>query len=760
VADTRTTPRTRSSRPTRESAIWGQAFAERLLQDLRFGWRVLARSPGSTAIAILTLALGVGANTALFSVIKGVLIEPLPFPDPGRLLAVYEKRPQFEQASISYPNFLDWQTSNHAFAAMASYRRAGFILTGRGEGERVGGEMISADLLPMLGVKPVLGHTFTAADDRLGAAPVALISAGFWHRKLGSAPNALGQSLILNGKAHTIVGVVPASFHLALMNFLDGAEIYVPVGQWDAPQFRDRSVGTGLNAIGRLAPGVTLAQARADMAALTRGLAAAYPKDDTGIGATLVPLKQKMVGDIQPFLLVLFGAVCFVLLIACVNVANLLLARSTGRTREFAVRAALGASQGRVVRQLLTESLLLGIAGGGFGLLLSAWGTRAALAALPDALPRAEGIGIDAWVLLFTFAVSVAAGVAFGVAPALKTSQPDLQATLKEGGRGASGTRHRALGALVVMEVALALVLLVGAGLMIRSLARLFRVDPGFDASRGLLFSVALPPAAGTPGPVASRAAWRRLHAQLASVPGVEAVSLLAGALPMGRDEEDLFWIAGRPTPTNDDDVDSAHPMQAQLYAALMQLPDRSLAGGARVVDVMARAAGEPLALFGAIRRAAARTSREEVVFGGRSLDAIISRSLAARRFSMILLVVFAGLALLLASVGIYGVIAYVVGQRTHEIGIRMALGARRRDVLLQVLGQGGRLALAGTALGVAAALAVTRLMAGLLFGVDPTDPATFAAVAVLLCGMALAACYLPARRATRLDPVVALRQE
>jgi predicted permease len=548
-----------------------------------------------------------------------------------------------------------------------------------------------------------------------------------------------------------------------------------------------------------------------------------------------------MVSDVKPYLLMLSGAVCFVLLIACVNVANLWLARSSGRARELAVRAALGASQGRLVRQLLTESLLVGIAGAGLGLLLAAWGTRAALAALPQALPRAESIGLDAGVLLFTLALSIAAGVGSGLAPALRTSQPDLQPTLKEGGRGVSGSRQRTQAVLVVTEVAMALVLLIGAGLMIRSLAALLRVDPGFDARGVLTFNVALPRASSSTG---ARAACRRLHEQLASLPGVAAVALAAGARPLESDEERLFWIAGRQRPAHDNemswtlfyavepdyfrtmgmrpvrgrllapldderaprvavvdesfaakyfpgqepigrrielkelpgaprivgvvrhikqwgvDLDATHSMQAQLYYPLAQLPDAALTNASQHLDVKMLAAGDPRALVGTVRGAAARAGGEEVVYGVATMESVISQTLAARRFTMILLAVFAALALALASVGIYGVLSYLVGQRTQELGIRMALGARRVDVLVRILGEGARLALAGTALGLVAALGLTRLMTGLLVGVRPTDPPTFAVVAAVLCAVAMAACYVPARRAMAIDPMVALRAE
>jgi predicted permease len=426
---------------------------ETLFQDVRYAIRTLKKSPGFTVVAVLTLSLGIGANTALFSVVNGVLLNPLPFTQPDQLIALHESKPNFEGGSISYPNFFDWQEENHTFASMAIARSNDFSLTGSGDAEQVHGEFISSDFFRVLGVKLLTGRWFLPGEDRIGGAPIALISAALWEQKFSAAPDILGKGITLDGRTYTIVGVTSANFHLQIPGFREG-QVYLPIGQWNNPWLSKRGAGLGIHGIGRLKPGVTVEQARADMDSVTRNLAAAFPDADKGISAKLVPLKQQMVGEIRPFLLVLLGAVGFVLLIACVNVANLLLARSTVRRREFAIRGALGAGQGRIVRQLLTESVLLALIGGALGAVLAAWGTRAALGVLPAALPRAEEIGLDSRVLLFTIALSLFAGILSGVTPAvLKTSKLDLHDALKETGRGISGARHHAQSAFVVLEM-------------------------------------------------------------------------------------------------------------------------------------------------------------------------------------------------------------------------------------------------------------------------------------------------------------------
>jgi predicted permease len=814
-----------------------------IAKDLRYGLRMMAKNPGFTAVAVLTLALGIGANTTLFSVVNGVLLNPLPYQQPDRLIALYSRTPNSPTWSISYPNFLDWVRDNRSFSALAAYREEDYNLTRMGEPERVSGEMVSATFFPVLGVKPALGRTFLPEEDLVGARPVVLISGGLWKRKFGSAPDAVGKTLTLSGVGYTIVGVIPANFHYSGNNFGSGTDVYVPIGQWNDPTFRDRKIGMGMDAVGRLKPGVTFEQAKADMDAVARHLADEHPEADKGMGTTLVPLKQNIVGDIQPYLLVLVAAVAFVLLIACVNVGNLLLARSTSRTREFAVRTAIGAGAGRIVRQLLTESILIALAGGGLGVLLCAWGLQAALKILPEALPRVEEVRLDGRVLLFTLAASVLAGILFGLVPALKSVRPDLHEILKEGGRGLSGTRHRAQGVFVVAEVALAVVLLAGAGLMIRALAKLWSIDPGFDSHNLLTFVLSLPPAARQ-NPDAGRAAWRRTQEELAAIPGVQFASLTVTAMPLQGDSEVPFWLEGQPKPPtqaemketlfytvqpdylkvmgiplqhgrfltsaddehspivtviderfaqlhfgNQDpigkhinfdilnvtaeivgvvghvkqwglDADATSSIQAQCYFHVAQIPDQfvPLIGGNS--GIVLRTAGSPLAQVGSIRRALDQANRQQVMYRIQTMDEIIAESLAARRFSAVLLGIFGVLAVVMSCVGIYGVISYLAGQRNHEIGVRMALGAERRHVLLMVLGEGAKMTLLGVAIGLAAAFGLTRLMATMLFGVSAHDPLTLTGVASLLVLVALAACYLPARRATKVDPMVALRHE
>jgi predicted permease len=816
---------------------------ETLFQDLRYGLRMLVKSPGFTAVAVATLALGIGANTALFSVINGVLLSPLTFPRPDQLVTLHENKPNFEGGSVSYPNFRDWQRDNHTFSSLALARTSAFSLTGIGDAEQVSGEFVSSDFFSVLGVKPVIGRTFAEDEERVGAGPVALISAGLWRRKFSSVPDILGKNITLDARDYTIVGVIPADFHLVIPGFQD-SQVYAPIGQWSNPLLLKRGAGLGFHGIGRLKPGVTIEQARADMEGVTRSLAEAFPDADKGITAKLTPLKEQIIGHVRPQLLVLLAAVGFVLLIACVNVANLLLARATSRTREFAVRAALGASQGRVIRQLLTESVLIALAGGGLGLLLAGWGTRAALGVLPAALPRAEQVGLDTHVLIFTLGISLVAGVLFGLTPALKTSQSDLHETLKQGGRGASGTRHRMQSVFVVAEMALAVVLLIGAGLTIRSLATLWSVDPGFNPHNVLTFGLSLPPAIMRAKPDAIRAAFREFDDKLASVPGIQAVSQTWGAVPFSGDDEQLFWLEGQPKPANENDMnwgidyivepgylkamgipllrgrffsaqdnehsplvvvvdevfaqkyfsnknpigkrinlamsnqlaeivgvvghvkqwglatDDQQSLRSDLYIPCMQMSDDFIAMAPSASSVVVRSEGNSPRLLDSIRHTNAQMSKEQAIFGAQTMDSLISDSMASRRFSMILLVAFAVLALLLASVGIYGVISYVVGQRTTEIGIRMALGAHQRDILFLILGGGGKLAGLGVAIGLAAAWGLTRFMASLLYGVGATDPPTFAGVSVLLTMVALAACYIPARRAAKVDPMVALRYE
>jgi predicted permease len=816
---------------------------ETLLRDLGYGLRMLRTHPGFSAIAVLTLAIGIGANTALFSVVDNVLWKPLPFPHPEQLVRLHQSKANFENGSISYPNFRDWQQQNRTFSAIAIVRTTGFSLTGRGEGEQLDAEAVSSDFFSLLGVKPLLGRTFVRGEDEIGAPPAVLVSAALWRRKLGAAPDVVGKSLTLDGRAYPIVGVVEPGFGLQIQGFFP-ADVYVPLGQWRNPLLPSRASGLGMHGVGRLEPGVTVEQARADLQRIARNLAAAYPRDDKGVGAKVLPLKDEVVRDVRPYLVVLLGTVGCVLLIACVNVANLLLARSTGRAGEFAVRAALGAGQGRLIRQLLTESALLAVAGGGLGVLLAAWGTRAALGLLPTALPRANEVGMDGRVLVFTLAISLAAGLLFGLAPALKVARASWQQALKEGGRGASGARHRAQSVFVTIEMAAALVLLVGAGLMIRTLGKLWSVDPGFRTERVTMANLALPPPLMTASPAAVRAEWRAVDAKLAAVPGLLGSSLTWAAIPLFTDDELLFWMDGQPRPASVDEMswalryivepgylrtmgirllrgrffearddersppvavvdesfarqffggrdplhqrlnlnggagrveivgvvahvkqwgldrDGMAPLRAEIYLPFMQMPDAAMALTPTNSTVLVRSAPGAPPVLAAVRRVLHEISADLEISGVQTMDDVVAESLAARRFSMALFGSFALVALALASIGIYGVTSYLVGQKTHEIGLRIALGARRADVLRLVLGQGARMALAGAAAGLVAALGLTRLMGHLLFGVSAADPLTFAAVAAVLIVVSLAACYVPASRAMGIDPTLALRRE
>jgi len=818
---------------------WAWTWLENLLQDLRYGARTLRKSPGFAAVAILTLALGIGVNTALFSVVNGVLLNPLPYPQPNQLVELWWDRTPGQHSSIPYLNFLDWQKESTAFSAVGAYLQDNMIVTGAGEPERVDGVKISANFFDLLGVKPSLGRSFRPEEDQVWAAPVALISDGLWSRKFGSSPDALGKSITVDGTSYRIVGVVPEKSPIYTT-----ADVFTPLGQFNEEPFRDRRASLGTVGIARMKPGVTLTQARADMDAVARNLAAEYPEANRGTGIFVNPLKEDITGDIAPMLYMLLGAVGFVLLIACANVANLLLARSAARAREFAIRVALGATRRRIVRQLITESLLLAGAGSALGLLFAAWATKAALAVIPETVPRTNEIGIDGRVLFFTLVISILVGVVFGVAPALKTSQPDLHWSLKEGGRGSSGTRVRTQNIFVAVEMALAVVLLAGAGLMVRSLVGLANVNPGFDPQHVMEFGVS-PSAARVTTPAHIRETYREITARFEDVPGVAAVSPLVGALPLTGDSLVGFWITGQPKPSSakemtraqwyavapdylkvmgiplqrgrflsaedtettpfavviDDgfarsyfpgenpigkrlnisiiDVEGAEivgvvghvkhaglgatgilDQRGQLYFAISQLPDRVLPLVGRSCTFVVRAEGTPQAVSESLRAASQKFDSKQVLYEFQPMVKVVSDSIGAQRFTMILLGVFAALALLLSAVGIFGVISYVTGQRTQEIGIRVAMGAQSSDVLRLVLGHGMRVALLGVAIGLAAALGLTRLIASQLYGVSANDPLTFVGVAALLTLVALAACYIPARRAMLVDPMVALRYE
>jgi predicted permease len=816
-----------------------------LIQDVRYALRMLRRNPGFAAVAVIALALGIGANTAIFSVVNGVLLHPLPYRDPARLMYINESSPGFTTMSVACPNFVDWRDRNGSFAGLAAYRWDDYDITGGGRPEHVSGKMVSADFFRVLGIHPVLGRDFDSQADRIGSAPVALIGGGLWSRRFGSSPAVLGSQITLTGRSYTIVGVAPAGFELQ-----GRADIYTLLEQWDDPIARSREMHPGMVVIGRLKAGVTQGQAQSEMTAIAARLAEAYPKSNSRHGAVVTPLASVIVGDCRPTLLVLLGAVGFVLLIACANVANLLLARFTGRQKEIAVRSAIGAGRGRVIRQLLTESVLLGLGGGTAGLAIAAWGTRAILAAVPGGLPRMENIGVDGWVLAFTLGVSLFTGIVFGLAPALNASATDLHETLKEGSRGVSTGHRRLRNLLVVSEVAAALVLLAGAGLMLRTVWSLVRINPGFDPGHVLTFSVGQSPANMTSSSTRILQAEEQTVDRIQGVAGVKSAAVTT-LIPLGENDNEMpFYVNGRPRPASQGDMlwallyttdpgylktmgipllrgryierqdmrlgshvaviddvlarttfphedplgksivvgdvsgdlgpevsipmkivgvvghvthwgldrDATARVRSQIYLPISQIPEQFLKGMIGSGVFVVRTGGDPLGALAAVRGAVLAAGNDQPVFGVRTMDQVVSASIADRQFSMLLLGIFAGLALLLAAVGIYGVISYNVALRTREIGIRMALGASQADVLRVVVGQGMLPVLTGLAIGLAAAFGLTRLMARMLFGVHAGDPMTLLGVALMLGAVALLATWLPARRATRVAPSAALR--
>jgi predicted permease len=814
-----------------------------MFQDIRYNLRVLLKNLPFSIIVVLTFALGIGANAALFSVVNAVLLKPLPFPDSEQLVTVHQSKPNFDRGAIPYLNFLDLQRENQSLSAIAISRGYAYTLVGLGEAQRVNARLISADFFKVLGVTPQLGRTFVPADDNSAAEPVVLISSRFWTDKFGSSTDVLEKSLVLDDKSYRIVGVIPASFTLQR-----NVDVYVPIAQWNGPALQRRGAALGIHGIGRMKPGVTVAQAQSDLDRIMQVLAVSYPATNKGNGAKVIPMLEGMVGDIETPLWTLLAAVGFILLIACVNVSNLLLARSTGRSREYAIRAALGANSWRLLRQSLTESTLLALIGGVLGLGIAAVGTKLLLSTLTTTLPRAEEVSVDMRVVLFTLGVALLTGLLAGLVPALKTATRHFNQMLKEGGRGTSAGHARAQGVLVAVEMALAFVLLIGAGLMIRTLNALWNVDPGFRSDNVTSFRIRLPPSMRSANPESIRTSLRELHDRIKATPGVEAVSFSDGAVPMQGADDLFFWIGGQPKPANpnemnrafvytvepdyldtmgiqlkrgrfftasdderapavtvidealankyfkdqdpigariflDDethmeiigvvghvkqwglDADDKQSLQAQLYLPFRAMGDNGLTGTVSGFGAVVRfkgedGGGEVSPLVGSVRSAVQTYNNQNVVSDVRTLDEVIAESLAQRRFSMIVLGTFAAVALLLASLGIYGVISYLVGQRTHELGIRLALGAARMDILRLVLGHGLKMAIAGIVVGLIAAVALTRLMSTMLFGVSPTDIATFGIVAVVLMIVAVLACYLPARRATKVDPLTALRSE
>ena len=815
-----------------------------LWQDLRYALRLLRKSPGFTAIAVLTLALGIGANTAMFSVVQGVLLAPLPYSHPDRLVVVWENNLHFKQVVWpSYPNFKDWQRTARSFQQMAALRWRHYDLTSPGNPEHLLSMGISSGFLDTLDVKPALGRNFSSQEDQRGGPPVVMISNELWRNRFGGNPQALGKAVTLNGADYTVIGILPPRFRFGD----DRADIYTPLAQGD-PLMLDPRGAPAIVTIARLNPGVTMAQAQAEMSAIQDHLAQLYPDADQGLGASVAPLRQVLVGDVSGTLLVLFGAVGLVLLIACANVANLLMARSVARTREFAIRASLGASRSRTIQQLLTESLLLSLGGATLGLAIAEWAVRPALAGMTGSLPRSENIGVNTPVLLFTFFVSIAVAVLFGLAPALKNSKADLQSALKEGGRGSTSAHHRVQDGLVVLQMALTLTLLVGAGLLIRTMHRMSTTDPGFDTQHILTFKVGVSPSVTTTA-ADMRTSYRQLLERVRTLPGVQAADFTYNVPLKSGDNVAPFWI-GSQTPAivreapqmmvfntgpdylrtmsipllrgrffSEDDTTKSpcvaaiddvlastyfkgqDPLgqtitfgwtppwgpcrivgvvghvrhwglgnegsltQAQAYYPLYQIPDDwvTASQGFPNTTIVVRSPLPASALLPAIKNVLYGLGKDQPIYNVETMQEIASESMSAQRFPMILLGAFAVLALLLASVGIYGVISYSVTQRVHEIGIRMALGAEKQNIFRMIVGQGLRLALAGLVIGAVASLALTRLLvtfSDLLYGVKSNDPLTFILVSALLTAIAVLACYIPARRAMRVAPMIALRHE
>jgi predicted permease len=810
----------------------GVSLAETLAQDLRYGWRTLLKSPGFAAAALITLALGIGANTAIFSVVYGILLRPLPFRDASRLVLLNETSPQVGDVSVSYPNFQDWRRQSRTFSEMAAVSAVHFNMTGGSQPENIGGLAVSPNFLSMAGVRPVMGRGFTADEEKPGAAPVVLLSYALWQSHFDADRRAMGQTIRLDSQTVTIVGVLPPGFR-----WVEKCDVMEPMGVWAThnDSATDRGDRGDLQVAGRLATGVRIEQARAEMETIAAGLARAYPAANAQCGVNLRPLREAFSGDVRPAMLVLLGAAIFVLLVACANVANLFLMRGAVRAREMALRIAIGASRGRIVRQILTESLLVALLGGVGGVCLAIAGIPSIARLIPPDTLAGASVGVNGAVLLFSAGLVVLSMFVSGLAPALHSTSGDVQSDLKEGGKTTSaGGRNRWRGLLATSEVALALVLLVGAGLMMKSLYRLLSVDSGFRSEHVLKLEMDLRTSQYGKDP-AVMAFWQQTLDRVRALPGVESAAVgtaipltddhsrtditVEGTLPKpgsfphpdihivspdygktlgirllrGRgftdsDREDfprvamvnasmaqrlfsgtdpigkrfilgnpgtdpLKWITIVGVVADTKMYGLANPARLEVYFPFRQAASNGM-------TLLVKSGQEPTALISAIRGIVASIDKEQPIFRIATMQEVVNNSVSTRRITLILLGLFSGLALVLASIGIYGVISYSVAQRTREIGIRMALGAQRGDVLRLVLAQGGKISAVGIAIGSAASLGLTRLMAKLLYSVSAVDPATFAMVAFVLALIAMVASYIPARRTLRVDPLIALRHE
>ena len=803
-----------------------------LWQDMKFGARVLLKSPAFTAVAVLVVALGVGANTAIFSVVNAVLLRPLPFEEPEQLVRVFgtsARRNSFRRAH-SYPNFADLRAQNGAFEAMSAYSGATAALSTGDAPEQITGVTATGDIFRVLKTKPAAGRLLAPEDEKAGGSPVVVISHGLWQRRFGGDPSTVGRHVKLDGRDREIIGVTPADFNFEFVS--EAADFWTPIDPGD--ELGSQRGAIWLESIGRLKSGVSVEQARSEMATVMGRLEQQYQDANAGVGTNLIPAHEDLVGDLRPTLLVLLGAVGFVLLIACANVANLLLARATGRGREIAVRVALGAGRVRIVRQLLTESLLLAAAGGLLGLLLATWGVELLAAFVPENVPRFGEAGLDPTVLGFTIGATALTGLLFGLAPALQASRLDLNESLKEGGRsGMDGRgRSRVRSLLIVAEVALSLVLLVGAGLLVKSFIKLRSTDPGFDPNNTITASLSLASVRYAEEVQIDRF-YRQLIERVRQLPGVESVGAVTPLPLSGNAMSFSFRVVGQPDPPPGQRQSASAKIITPDYFRAMGVPvrkgrvfdERDKAGAppaiivneafarrylpgeeplgkrlrlginnieGEIVGVVGDVRGgslaqepypeyyiphaitpfgdaslvvrtktdDPASLAPAMRAVVNELDREQPLYDVRTMESLVARSVARQRFSMTLIAVFAALAVALASAGIFSVMSFLVAQRTHEIGIRVALGAQRRDILRLVVGHGMALTVAGLVIGLVVSFFATRLMAGLLYQVSAKDPAVFAGIPLLLAAVALLACYLPARRATRVDPMVALRYE